>query len=138
MRGFSPAARRWRSPPTWRRSCRAPSRGRPSGAFFLLRAGVITVSIGLAYAWDIRPWARRWSPVQQLGRSSLFVYWIHVEMVYGLISLPLHRHLSHGEAWIGVGIFSLFMLLCSVAKDRVVAWWKDRVAEPPAPVLVAQ
>jgi uncharacterized membrane protein len=108
-----------------------------SPAFFLLRAGAIAASVGLAYAWDLRPWARRWSPMQQLGRTSLFIYWIHVEMVYGLISLPLHRNLTHGEAWIGVGVFSLFMLLCSVAKDRVVAWWSDRIAEPPAPVLVA-
>ena len=30
----------------------------------------------------------------QLGRTSLFIYWIHVELVYGLISLPLHRALS--------------------------------------------
>ena len=27
----------------------------------------------------------------QLGRTSLFIYWIHVELVYGLISRPLHR-----------------------------------------------
>ncbi|MEP6914421.1 MAG: heparan-alpha-glucosaminide N-acetyltransferase domain-containing protein [Acidobacteriota bacterium] len=107
-----------------------------SPAFFLLRAGVITAAVGLAYAWDVRPWARRWSPMQQLGRTSLFIYWIHVEMAYGLISLPLHKHLSHEQAWIGVFLFSLFMLLCSVAKDRVVAWWRDRAAPPP--VLVAQ
>jgi len=23
----------------------------------------------------------RWSPLQLLGRSSLFIYWIHVELV---------------------------------------------------------
>ena len=42
---------------------------------------------------------RRWSPLQAFGRSSLFVYWIHVEMVYGLISLPLHGALSLSWAW---------------------------------------
>jgi hypothetical protein len=26
-----------------------------------------------------------------LGRSSLFVYWIHVEMVYGALAIPLRR-----------------------------------------------
>ena len=43
---------------------------------------------GRSYLWDQRPTARRWSPILQFGRTSLFVYWIHVEMVYGLIALP--------------------------------------------------
>ena len=29
-----------------------------------------------------------------LGLASLFVYWIHVEMVYGVVSTPLHRRLT--------------------------------------------
>ena len=28
-------------------------------------------------------------PLVTMGRSSLFVYWIHVEMVYGIIAEPL-------------------------------------------------
>jgi uncharacterized membrane protein len=108
-----------------------------SPAFFLLRAGLIAAAVGLAYAWDVRPWMPRWSPLQQLGRSSLFIYWIHVEMVYGLLSLPLHKALSHGQAWAGYGIFTLFMLGCSVAKDRVVAWWRQRHA-PPAPAFASR
>lgn len=91
-----------------------------SPAFFLLRAGLITATIAVAYAWHLRPTAGRWSPVQQLGRTSLFIYWIHVEMVYGLISLPIHKGLSHWAAWTALGAFTAFMLLCSLAKDRIV------------------
>ena len=40
--------------------------------------------LAVAYAWDPVSGARRCSPMQQLGRTSLFIYWIHVEMVYGL------------------------------------------------------
>ena len=29
--------------------------------------------------------------VATLGRSSLFVYWIHVEMVYGVLGRPFRR-----------------------------------------------
>ncbi len=52
-----------------------------------------------------------WSPLQQLGRSSLFIYWIHVEMVYGLISLPLHKSLSFGGAFAALAAFAVFMLV---------------------------
>ena len=63
----------------------------------------------------------RWSPLQQLGRTSLFIYWIHVEMVYGLLSLPLHHALTLRQAWLALALFSLFMLFCSIGKDRLVA-----------------
>jgi uncharacterized membrane protein len=94
-------------------------------SFFFIRAGLMTMAIAMAYAWEV---ARRpkWSPMQQLGRTSLFIYWIHVELVYGLISLPLHRGLSLGAAWLALGVFCVFMLGCSIAKDRVVARWRAR------------
>lgn len=93
-----------------------------SPSYFFLRVGLLTAAVGAAYAWEARPWARgRWSPLQQLGRTSLFIYWIHVEMVYGLISLPLHKSLTLREAWLGLLVFSLLMLLASMAKDQLVS-----------------
>ena len=71
-----------------------------------------------------------WSPLQQLGRTSLFIYWIHVEMVYGLISLPLHKGLSFGAACAGLVAFAAFMLVCSIVKERVVAWWSAERRRP--------
>ena len=105
-----------------------------SPAFFLLRAGVLTIVTALAYAWHLRPNASRWSPVRQLGRTSLFIYWIHVEMVYGLISLPLHARLSYPAAWGVLAAFALFMLLCSVAKERAAGWWGGRSRASGRPV----
>ena len=61
-----------------------------------------------------------------MGRSSLFIYWIHVEMVYGLISLPLHNALTLPQSLLLFVVFSGFMLGCSIAKDRVVTWWQER------------
>jgi uncharacterized membrane protein len=93
-----------------------------SPAFFFLRLGVMTAALGFAYAWELRPGgAQRWSPLGQLGRTSLFIYWIHVEIIYGLISLPLHKRLSWGQSWLALALFCVLMLLCSIAKDRVVA-----------------
>ncbi len=123
-----------------------------SPAFFLIRTGIMTALIPMAYAWEARPrlgaWlgssgpredrAEAWSPLQQLGRSSLFVYWIHVEMVYGLISLPIHKGLSHPAAWAALGAFTLFILACVVAKDRFVARRSGRPSAPPASLYAAQ
>lgn len=106
-----------------------------SPAFFLLRTGVIAVLIAIAFGWDTRRifWTRRvpaaanhpriepWSPVQQLGRSSLFIYWIHVEMVYGLISLRIHKALSAPAAWGALVALTLLMLACAAGKEWFLA-----------------
>ena len=103
-----------------------------SPAFFFLRVGLMTATIWAAYAWEARPGgAEKWSPMRQLGRTSLFIYWIHVEMVYGLISLPLHKSLTFGQALFALVVFSLFMLICSIAKDRAVTAYRSRATTRP-------
>lgn len=98
-----------------------------SPAFFFLRTGLLTAAVALAYAWQLRPGGqRKWSPLRQLGRASLFIYWIHVEMVYGLISLRLHRALTLPQAWLAFLAFTGFMLICAILKERVVGWWRAR------------
>jgi uncharacterized membrane protein len=110
-----------------------------SPSFFFIRAGIMTASIAMAYAWEaMRHKRARWSPMQQLGRTSLFIYWIHVEMVYGLISLPLHQGLSFAGAWIALGAFCVLMLICSLAKDRFVSWWRTRRTGAPAPAYLSR
>jgi uncharacterized membrane protein len=93
-----------------------------SPSFFFIRLGFVMIAIAAAYWW-VRTFAGsgRWSPIVQLGRTSLFIYWIHVEMVYGLISRPLHHGLRLRHAFAAYVLFTVFMLLCSIAKDRAVA-----------------
>jgi uncharacterized membrane protein len=108
-------------PPLWVKS----SFWTTSASFFAIRLGLIVASVGVAYLWEQRPSAgRRWSPLQALGRSSLFVYWVHVELVYGLVSLPLHRSFSLGGAWIGLVFVCLSMVAAVVGKDRGMKWWR--------------
>ena len=93
-----------------------------SPSFFLLRLGLLTMAVGVAFAWERRPWNRgTWSWLQQLGRTSLFIYWIHVELVYGLISIPIHHRLTLPQSFIALVLFSALMLYLSLAKDRYVA-----------------
>ena len=44
------------------------------------------------------------------GRTSLFVYWIHVEMVYGFLSRPLRRSLTIEQALTAYVLFTVFLL----------------------------
>src|SRR6185436_9447930 len=105
-----------------------------SPSFFLLRTGILVAVVGLSYFWEARRSVPRWSPVRQLGRTSLFIYWIHVEMVYGLVSLRIHKTLTLPAAWIAYGAFCVFMLACSVAKDRFVdRWRRRRLTSSPSP-----
>lgn len=110
-----------------------------SPSYFLIRAGILTAAIGIAYLWHQRPHAdTRFSPLQQMGRTSLFIYWIHIELIYGLVVRPLHKSLTLGQAWLGILIFALLMLLASLLKDRVVAAWRARGRRIPGAVMVRQ
>jgi uncharacterized membrane protein len=91
-----------------------------SPSYFFLRVGLLMAAIATAYAWN-RAFVRSgdWSPLVQLGKTSLFIYWIHVELVYGLISRPWHHALTLGQAATAYVLFSGLMLACSIAKDRL-------------------
>ena len=96
-----------------------------SASFFFIRLGVMIAAVGLAWLWEQRPGTgRRWSPLQLLGRSSLFVYWIHVELVYGLISRRLHGAFSLPAAWIGFFLMCALMLAVAAGRDYGMKWWR--------------
>jgi uncharacterized membrane protein len=91
-----------------------------SPSFFFLRIGVLLMLMTLACLWAQRRTAERFSPLKQFGRTSLFIYWIHVEMVYGILSYPLHRNLSLPAAVVAFALFTLAMFGLSVLKTRLV------------------
>ena len=76
-------------------------------------------ALGVGYFWTTRLSAAAWRPLEQLGRTSLFIYWIHVEMVYGLISRPIHHGLPFPAVLVAFALFTLFMLACSIVWERV-------------------
>ena len=96
-----------------------------SPSYLFMRAAIVAMAVAACYAWS-RVSGGGWSPLVQLGRTSLFIYWIHVEMVYGLISLPLHRALSVPVVFAAYIAFCGFMLLCSLLKDAAVERYRAR------------
>lgn len=83
-----------------------------SASFFLIRVGLLTLVLPLGYAWAHAPLRHKissWSPLEEFGRSSLFVYWIHVEMVYGFFSRPIRRGLTLEGAVVALVLFTVFL-----------------------------
>jgi len=98
-----------------------------SPAFFFIRLGIITSLVPLAYLWSrIVPGETATSPIRVMGVESLFVYWIHVEMVYGVLSTPLHRRLTFEAALAAMAAFTCFLYVLVKLKQR---WSWRRAAE---------
>ena len=107
-----------------------------SASYLFMRVAIVAMLVAACYAWSRM--SRGWSPLAQLGRTSLFIYWIHVEMVYGLISLPLHRALSLPAALAAYVAFCGFMLACSLLKDAVVERYRARAVAGVGTATAAQ
>ncbi len=89
-----------------------------SPAFFFLRLGILIVSLPVAYAWNAL-WSGR-SVLQEFGRASLFVYWIHVELAYGVLSGPIHKSLTLGQAFVAYALFTIALFGAAKLKDSLV------------------
>ena len=57
--------------------------------------------------------------------GSLFVYWVHVELVYGVAARPLRRSLTLEQCVVAWALFSLamFMLLLGWNASRPRRMW---------------
>jgi uncharacterized membrane protein len=106
-----------------------------SPTFFFMRLGLNTMLLPAAWWIDrwhavVRDVAARFSRpmppdvpgrvITTLGRSSLFVYWIHVEMAYGSIALPLRRALPLELSLLGTAMLCAMLYGLVRLKDRLM------------------
>jgi uncharacterized membrane protein len=99
-----------------------------SPTFFLIRTGILLSLIPLFFISERGVNERKfslWRPLELFGKSSLFVYWVHVEMVYGFFSRPLRRSLSLGGVFLAFTIFTVFLLGLVVLKNRLAIYLTD-------------
>lgn len=100
--------------------------------FFLIRVGLLlTILLGV-YIW-CRWGAGQWgfSPLIQLGQTSLLVYWVHIEFVYGRLSILPKRVNTIQTASLGLLAIFVGMLVLSILRTRykgrgaeVWGWWR--------------
>jgi uncharacterized membrane protein len=102
-----------------------------SPTYYFIKIGIMLVLMAGIYVYVQRPLSSEprnpaWSPMLEFGRSSLFVYWIHVELAYGIFSYPIHRKLPVWWSLVAFTAFSVFIYGVTLLKSRVVAGWKAR------------
>jgi uncharacterized membrane protein len=94
--------------------------------FFLMRCGVLLMILFLVYAWCRWGFAEKgFSPIIQLGQTSLLVYWVHIEFVYGRLSILPKGRCSIAAATVGLLIIFVAMLALSIGRTQ----WKKRTAK---------
>lgn len=97
-----------------------------SPEFFLMRSGILLMLVFVAYAWcRWGPAQKCFSPLIQLGNTSLLVYWVHIEFVYGRFSILPKARCSIPKATLGFLVICLAMLALSVLRTC----WKKRPAK---------
>jgi len=112
----------WTSSPTW----------------FAIRVGII--ALALAALASVERWASVVSaltPFERLGRHSLFVYWIHVELVYGYASWMWKGRLPIWGTTVGYCAFCVVMYGAVVLKTRAAGLSRPRPARGPEPQTAA-
>jgi len=96
-----------------------------SPAYFAIRAGVVMATLAVMFlAEQVAGAPKAFRLLAYLGRSSLFVYWIHVELVYGYATWPLRHRLPLWGTAIAYVLFTLLMAGAVLLRDRVVERWR--------------
>jgi len=103
--------------------------------FLLLRCGILLGILALAHVWC------RWglghltfSPLTQLGKTSLLVYWVHIEFVYGRFSILPKGQCGIAKATAGLAAIFLAMLALSLLRTN---WKEKRAGSEAAPLRSA-
>jgi uncharacterized membrane protein len=98
--------------------------------FFLIRVGMLLIILCGCYVWC--RWGagqRGFSPLIQLGQASLLVYWVHIEFVYGRVSILTKHAQSIGGASVGLAIICAAMVALAYIRTHTKGWMKGRGRE---------
>ena len=95
--------------------------------FFLMRCGILLLLTLAIFAWCHWGWATEgFSPFIQFGKTSLLVYWVHIEFVYGRLSILPKFRSTIPLATAGLVVIFAAMLGISIWRTRA----KKRTAIP--------
>lgn len=92
-----------------------------SPTIFFLRLASATMLVPLAWVIEVASGGTAlFRAFVTYGRSSLFVYWIHVEMVYGMIAQPIRHALPLWMVQLGWLALSIALYGIVLAKNRLM------------------
>jgi hypothetical protein len=87
-----------------------------SPAQVLTKQGVTLVLLAAAFLWTRYGAKNGWSWVRQFGTTSLLVYWVHIELVYGRWLFFFKNSLTVNQTVVAAVLIILLMLAISTAK----------------------
>lgn len=100
--------------------------------FFLARCGIVLALLLVSYIWcRWGPASRRFSPLIQMGQTSLLIYWAHMEFVYGRLSIL--RKNSQTIFAASLGLFFMFLAMLAVSIFRTKLKTRQTAAQIPVP-----
>lgn len=92
-----------------------------SPALIFIKLGLILSLMAFSFAWNRFVIPNRWNWLRQLGTTSLLVYWVHIELVYGRWFWIWKENLSIPQAAVAAVVTVVLMLGLSVAQTN----WKQ-------------
>jgi uncharacterized membrane protein len=95
--------------------------------FFAWRTGVMILAFAGSWALLARRSADSWSPLVVFGQTSLFVYWIHVEICYGIFTHPIRHSLPLSVSFTAYLTFTVLLFWAAML-------WQRRRQGPLIPV----
>jgi uncharacterized membrane protein len=87
-------------------------------SLIFIKLGAILILIAFAWLWNIRSTAQDWSWVRQFGLTSLLVYWVHVELIYGRWLGMLKEQLTVGQTAFAAALTMVLMLALSLIRTN--------------------
>jgi uncharacterized membrane protein len=103
-----------------------------SPALIMIKLGVVLAMLALAWLWVNLAAPQRWSLFRQIGTTSLIVYWVHIELVYGRWFGIWKEGLSVRQVVVFTAILLALMAFISIGQTRGKALWAMLKA-PPVP-----
>jgi len=91
-----------------------------------IKVGVILLMLTGAYVWTVYGAKPGWSWVQQFGTTSLLVYWVHTELVYGRWVYFWKGSLTTGQTFVAAVCVILLMLALAAMKTHWKNWQRPR------------
>jgi uncharacterized membrane protein len=84
----------------------------------LIKLGVVLAVIAFAWVWANHAMGHRWGLFCQLGTTSLLVYWVHIEIVYGRWFSFWKESLTIPQVVLFSAVLIVLMTLLSIARTR--------------------
>jgi hypothetical protein len=107
-----------------------------SPAQVLTKVGVLMLMVSGAFVWTRYGAQEGWSWMRQFGTTSLLVYWVHIELIYGKASWFFRDQFTIPQTALAAIIVIPLMLLVSTIQTHRHRW-KEALSELGWPVTPA-